>query len=370
MSLLDVLDRLWRAEARHLVYAPIPPERQTPAMDEIALVPEQHYLRVWLSEMFLRDDRRLFRQFVPVVHSNVCLHYGSKAAQELPYVAGPQNVGLGTTLGKGVQLNHPLTNCLPYRGGLVTIAAALVAYKEKDFFRELVGVLNGVSSLLNVGQLSSTLEVLGGAMDGIQGLLGAGDKDVHLVFFQGYAGLGQSGGNSLKSGYSAVVRADAAEFDSQGLAVKDGGLYRQASKGPAMRPLSGFDYMLLRLEALQTRDDFLAFDEFAKLLQDAIREGSADRGKGDAIIQAAQVVAWASADLTIADRLRVAQALKRVYEQALSQRVRAEAFSPAEPMRILNDEILSVRPEIAIRDAAAFLNHGPVRLQDFLQTVK
>lgn len=40
---------------------------------EVEVSAEAHYFRVWLAEMFLCDDHRLFRGFVPVVHSVVRL---------------------------------------------------------------------------------------------------------------------------------------------------------------------------------------------------------------------------------------------------------------------------------------------------------
>lgn len=316
MSMADSLQRLFKRESQQLVYAEIDSNHVEGGIEPTALSAEQHYFRVWLSEAFLADDRRLFRTFVPVVHSNVRLVFGSNATQELPYVAGPQNVGIGTTLGKGVQLNHPLTNLLPFRGGAVSIAAALLAYKEKDFFSGFLSVLNQVSGLLNVGQLSTTLKVVEGTVDGIQSLLAAGDKDVHLVYFQGFAGTGPGGGSPIKAGYTAIVRAPTQKLDSKALFVKAGRLHKGSSLENC-QPLDGYDYMLLRTEVATTRDDYLAFDEFKKLLFDAVKTGSQDPDAGREIIRTAQVVAWASPDLTNADRVRIAKAISIEYEKAI-----------------------------------------------------
>ncbi|HET7231428.1 MAG TPA: hypothetical protein VFJ16_15575 [Longimicrobium sp.] len=316
MSIMDWFERLVKSEAVHYVAVPIPPERQDKPVQPTVIQAEKHYLRLWLAEMFLKDDRRLFREFVPVVHSAVRLQFAQNAAQELPYVAGPQDVGLGTTLGKGVQVDHPLTNLIPFRGGTVSVAAALVAYKRKDFFEGFMQVLNNVSGLLNAGQLSATLKVVEGAVAGIQTLLGAGDKEMHLLYFQGYGGSTSSGGASLTSGYTAVIRGDAGRFDTSRLWVKNGGLHYGDTLAAA-RPLDGYDSMLLRLESAIARDDFLSFEEFGKLLKEAIREGLRDRARGDAIIQTALVAAYESPDLTNADRLRVARALREEYDNAV-----------------------------------------------------
>src|SRR5262249_52291121 len=131
MSLVDYLKGLWQGDANHWVIAEIPADHTDASVAVEPIVAEDHYVRLWLSEMFLKNDRKLFREFQPVVHSSVRLTYGS-STKELPYVAGPQDLGLGeNTLGQGVRLDHRLTNLLPFNGGSVDISAALVAYKDK-----------------------------------------------------------------------------------------------------------------------------------------------------------------------------------------------------------------------------------------------
>jgi hypothetical protein len=367
MGVIDILNKIWKSDAKHYVYAEIPgtKERQDKPVPEIELEPESHYARLWLSEMFLADDRKLFRQFVPVVHSAVQLQFGQRAAQELPYIAGPQKLGLDeATLGAGVQLNHQLTNLLPYRGGTLAISAALVAYKKKDLFGEFVGVLNSVSGLLNVGQLSSTLKVVEGAVDGIQNLLGAGDKEPHLVYYQAFAGKTGLGGVTLKSGYTAIIRADAKKFKKDALFIKNAQLHYGTSLDTS-EPLTGFDYMLLRLEATTVRDDVLAFEEFAKLLVQAISEGRKDRAKGDAMIQTIHVLAWASPDLTNDDRLRVAQAVTRQYERALGGSV-GTARSLDAHVKMLDKELKAIDPTQLHKTVKTLSKRRKIPLDSFL----
>jgi hypothetical protein len=304
--------------------------------------------------MFLRDDRRLFRGFVPVVHSVVRLQFGVKPALELPYVAGPQDIGLGTTLGEGVQTNHALTNLLPFRGGTFSISAGLLAYKSNDFFEGFSKVLNDVTGLLNVGQLSAALKVVDGAVAGMQNLFGAGDKDVHLLYSQTFGGATGGGGASLRSGYVAVVKADAKSFEKSKLFVKQSRLCFGKNLAEA-RELDGYDYMLLRIEASTERDDFLTFETFADLLKKAIEEGFKDRAKGDAVISTALLAAWSSPDLTIADRGRVVAALDQIYREALASipgsPSRAAAPAALDLAKLLNTRIAAV-PSNRITDIA------------------
>lgn len=371
MGLTEWFQRLVQKDAQHYVYERIPAttQRQDDPVPAVPLEAENHYVRFWLAEMFLKDDRRLFREYVPVVHSTVRLTFGGKPAQELPYIAGPQNIGLGSTLGRGVQLNHALTNLVPFKGGSVSLSMALVAYKSRDFFQGFTSILHDVSGLLNVGQLSATLKIVDSAVDGIQALLGAGEKDVHLVYHEGFGGTAATGGAPLTSGYTAIVRSDARAFPKEQLCIKDSQLCLGRDLESA-RPLEGYDYMLIRTEAATARDDFLAFDEFAKLLSDAIREGFQDRERGDAVIRTAQIVAWASPDLTWTDKLRVATALKSQYERALGGRVDEEDRPEKERLLLLNHAALEVPAEAAFSAVRSRMKGLSVPLDTFLGAVQ
>jgi len=359
MGVISWLKNQWKKSAVHYTFVPIPPERQDDPVNPVKLESEKHYFRLWLSEMFLKDDKRVFRTFVPVVHSSVSLGFGDKVAQELPYVAGPVSLGLDSTLGKGVQLDHPLTNLLPFRGGTIGVTAALVAYKERDFLKGFLEVLEDVSGLLNVGQLSSQLKVVDGVVDGIQNLLGAGNKDIHLLYFQGFAGDSGDGGADLEAGYTAVIKVKAGTLDESQLFVKE----RQLHFGPDLessQPLEGYDYILLRREVTTTRDDFLSFERLDELLRNAIRKGVEDPDAGDAIIRTALVVVWDIPDLTNSDRIRVAKALKRAYEEAIG--------AGEEPVAdALNLHVLAVH-EDSLEESAKW--SGRLPLAEFLSVVE
>jgi hypothetical protein len=365
MSVLDLLKRWAFKDAVHYTFAEIPDARVSPALPSSPIVAEENYFRIWLAEMFLRDDRRLFRQYVPVVHSAVKLTYGM-TSQELPYVAGPHDLNLSSNLGQGVQLDHRLTNLLPFRGNAVDVTTALVAYKEKDFLEGFLEVVHDVSGLLNAGQLAASIKVVETAVDGIERLLGAGDRDVHLVYFQSFAGSTPTGGRTLMSGYRAIIRADEAKFDKTKLFVQDSRLYYGDSAATA-RPLQGYDYMLLRIESADKRDDFFSFEEFGKLLNTAIREGVKDRAKGDAVISTADVLVWDSTDLTKADRYRVAKALRDEYLKVVGPA--APPPGPPKPLREVQSDLVraidGVNPDEVKRAMALLAEDRAPTLEQF-----
>lgn len=87
MSIIDWFKSLLATEAKHYVFAQIPSD-----IDEIEFKEGQHYFRLRLAEMFLKDDRKLFHEYVPVVSSAVQLQFGSKQPQTL----------------RNMELKHPL----------------------------------------------------------------------------------------------------------------------------------------------------------------------------------------------------------------------------------------------------------------------
>ncbi|HWR09356.1 hypothetical protein [Sporomusa sp.] len=351
MSLLDWFANLFAKEARHYVFTPV-----TSDVEKLVFQEGQHYFRLRLAEMFLKDDRKLFRKYVPVVSSVVSLQFGSNAAQQLPSVAGPLALNLNeSSLGQGVELNYSLTNLVPYRGGNVSISAALLAYVNKDYFPPFLSLANSISSLLTIGQLSTTLKVVESAVTGIQDLLAGGDKDIRLVYHDEYSGTDSLGGVSLQSGYFAVIGADAGRFNPEKLFVKNSQLYF-GDEPQSAKPLTGYDYMLFSVEAALYRDDFRYFAEYNSLLYTAIEKGMTDKTEGDAVIRAAMLAVFKSDDLTYVDKTRVAAALKEEYEERIA--LQGKLKGPlSEAGEWLNDRALAINPKATFTKISPLLDN-------------
>lgn len=354
MSLIDWFTNLFVQEAKHYVYTPVASD-----VERIVFQEGQHYFRLRLAEMFLKDDRKLFRKYVPVVSSVVSMQFGSTAAQQLPNVAGPLALNLNeNSLGQGVELNYALTNLVPYRGGTVSVSAALLAYVSKDYFQPFITLANNVAGLLTIGQLSATLKVVDSAVGGIQDLLNGGDKEIRLVYHNEYAGADNLGGVSLTSGHFAVINADAGKFSTDKLLVKNSQLYSGDDPASA-KPLTGYDYMLFSVEAALYRDDFRYFTEYNSLLYAAIEKGMTDKAEGDAVIRAGMLAIFKSDDLTYVDKTRVAAALKAEYEERLSLQGEPQGPDGADS-EWLNDRALAINPEETFAKISPLLENGPL----------
>ena len=116
MGLIDQFKSWISNDAERFLYARIPSVRTDRQDEELVAEGGKHYFRVWLTEMFLKENRSWFRTQHPVVHSTVRLRLGGGDPVEIPHVAGQfQLEGLAPSrLDQVVQLNHPLTALIPF----------------------------------------------------------------------------------------------------------------------------------------------------------------------------------------------------------------------------------------------------------------
>jgi hypothetical protein len=312
MSLWTMISDWISRDATKYLYQPIAAERVVGAKyDPTPLTAGGAYFRLWLGEMFLKKDQAWFNQWHPAVHSLVRIDMGSEPV-EVPYVAGPlslKGVTL-TNLNQVVQLNYPITPLLPFNGGVVEVMAGLLAMKGGSLISPVLKVLEGFAGLLNVPQLSAALTVAVPIASGLQEILTATNSGMHLGFHQTFTGKGGGGANELKPGYIAVMLTAAADDLAKRLWVVNDRLYQGESQANVV-PLTGYDYMLFRIEG-QPERDWEALDSIKeprdKMLE-ALSGVPPDLERAKVRLQEAKLAARLSPDLTKADRKRVIKAL-------------------------------------------------------------
>jgi hypothetical protein len=301
------------------VYARIPGERAPGTADDAApFAAGVDYARIWLSEIYLSSRRRWFTGWNPAVHSLVRLQYGERSV-ELPQIIGEVRLaGLDQDhLDRVVRVDVPLTGFLPFHGGTIELAAGLLALPGDRGISGFVNVLGGFGKLLAVPQLTAALEIAEPLADGIQQLIVATNGGLHLGLHQTFSASGGGDAHALRAGYVAVVRTDAGRFDASRLWVVDGRLMSGADAA-ALGPFTGDDFLLFHIEKRSERDDWEGFtniigpfNESLDALADGLRE------RADSLLRGAVVAVLKSADLTAADRRRVATVLKERYQEAL-----------------------------------------------------
>jgi hypothetical protein len=320
MGLWDTVTGWVKRDAKKYIYAPIPADHVKDAQaGGPPLEAGKHYFRLWLTEMYLKKERAWFKSWYPVVHSMVRFQFGSQAV-EIPHIAGPMHLDGVTdaSLERVLQLNHRLTTLMPYNGGVVELAAGLLAMEGKNYLNSAIKVMGDLSGLLVVPQLSAALAIAQPIANGVQDLLGGGNGEMDLGLHQSFTGAGGGGANELRPGYLAVLLAQEGEFDMNRLWVEQDRL-RFGSSQDSSQPLTGVTHMLFRVEARTERDDVEGLSTITQARDEAFKaigEGNAEQI--DAAIKRTIFLVRTSSDLTKADRKRVADALKAEFDEAKS----------------------------------------------------
>jgi hypothetical protein len=298
MSLWTFLSGLFRRDATHLVSRKI-------GMTGDPAVAGRHYFRIKLSEMFLRRSRDWFKDQYPAVSSLVRCQFGNSPQLELPNIVDSTKVFKPAAGNAIVVKDVLLTPTLPFRGGTVELTAGLRAIMSRNHLTEFIRSLSKFAGLLAAPQLSAALQVADPLAEGIQGLFAAGDGETLLGYIEAFDK------DSLKAGHVAVVLATAQQVDPARLSVTDGHLLLAGAD------LTGFDYMLLRMEVFEERDDWDGLQSIVAPLERAIQNIAAQKpDDAQEALDEAIAAALLAPELTQADRRRVVGQVKERFKQA------------------------------------------------------
>jgi len=318
MNLFQWLQDRWKSAAVHLIYEPITlVDGRT--MPSSPIRSGEQYFRITLAEMFLKNDRNWFTNYSPVVYSVVKLRFGDKE-ETFSHVAGPSGLKdlRAQSLNKGVTINYPLTALMPFNGGNIELETGLVALPGSNDAKRLLKVLTDFSKTLAVPQLSIALGFAQPLVDGITELVGSDGTNLVLRLHDTFT---QDG--TLSSGYLVVVSAAKGTLEPKQLRVKNDRLC-YGTDG-----LDGYDYMLLRIDSVDERDDYHAlssidepYQNAISALNDAVLEPDPQKKKdkmlgAERFLGAAKVAAFKSKELTFkTGRRQVIQALQKGFEEA------------------------------------------------------
>jgi hypothetical protein len=327
MSLMDWFQDRWRSPGVHLTYEFIDASRVqglAPPMSAAPMKSGEHYFRITLAEMFLKNSRAWFTNYSPAVYSVVKLTFGSQE-EAVSHIAGPSNLQdlKAASLNKGVTINYSLTPLIPFNGGDVEIEAGLVAVPGSNDVKRLLKVLTDFSKTLAVPQLSVALTFAQPLSDGIMDLVGANDNQLVLRLHDTF-----SQGGGFRPGYLALIGALDKELKVEQMWVKGDRLYYGATSDEAVA-LTGYDYALLRVDSVDERDDYHAlssidtpYQSAISALSDAVLEPDPQKKKdkmteAERLLAAAKVAAFKSSELTFkAGRRQVIQALQKGFDEA------------------------------------------------------
>jgi len=306
-ALREKITALWDQTRSQIMYQPIDANQVDNRDDYVKLVYGRHYLRLWLSQVYLAKQKQYLQSWFPAVHCLVQFDFQGETV-EFPTIADStkskmvQDVRSGDVIGQ----NFVLTPLIPFNNGTVSLDAGLSAIQGENYLQSFIGTLSDFSNLLSVPQFSAALDVAAPLAKGLQSLLNAGG--VHLALHDGFAD-GRTGG------YWMAVRATARDVDPTQLSVRNDQLRIADPANPGQtQPLEGFDYMLFRLAVTEGGPDYRSLtniQEPMRLSHAALKDQEMD--KADGFYRAAIIAAHEARELTNGDRIRVKTQLKNDY---------------------------------------------------------
>jgi hypothetical protein len=268
-----------------------------PDPDGAPLAAYQGYLRLWLAEGFLAKAVTWGNQHFPALHGGASLRF--LGTEPTPFTTLTRPPGNWTV--PGAQFDFQITPLLPFNGGTVEVEAALYQATVAGPLATAVGLIGNLASLMGP-PLAIAAGIADKVSDGLDAILQAdGGQPVLGVHWTMVAPGGP--GHKLQPGHLAVVNAPPQQLGQ--LVIADGRL--AVSSGAGQRPLTGVDYLVVRVECREERDDwrFPDLDELVRAAGLAAIEGHQDTFKARRTEAIAR--AWQSADLTPNDRKRVAK---------------------------------------------------------------
>lgn len=303
MSLLDTLRSLFSQPARRFKYVHIPPERASSYRGTRgAALPEETYIRLWLSDSYIKEGNIFGTNVYPSAYSNVTLTSVEGAQKSIPNITGVNPEQLKT---RGVFKAFTLTGLMPYRGETIKIESYLTIATGKDLFGETLKILEQLNDAAQ-GPATSALQAAGILKSGITTLLGAVDGQVRLGYAEEFTR------QRLMPGYIAVIRLPEGgtpiEFEDERFSVVQDRLhYRYAQLSDARPSLfDSADYLLLQIEFQKEHDNWEAISTIKKPLDDACRAFLNDESqKGVELRKMTGIAILDSEFLTRADKRRV-----------------------------------------------------------------
>lgn len=319
MGIWESFNNLLRSEAQRLSLVMLSHDHVYPqpeSFNSASLAGEDGYFRLWIEEMFLRYDRTLVTEWYPAIQSIATFTFGS-GLQDLTItgLAGPNQLKSSdpTNLGQVITRQTRLTPLVPFKGGTVELGVSLYRFKADNLLRRFLDVVGDLSTLVALPQLSGALNIASSINNAVDQLLGGSGPTLIVGYQQTFASVGGGGTNDLRPGYVAVLNEPMGTHRADQLWVKGGQLCVGDGLDTA-NPLTGVDYMLLRIETRATRDDLDSLSPMKDLFDQAVNALSGmDTEKADMLLRSAQGAVASSPDLVRNDRFLLLKKLRETY---------------------------------------------------------
>ncbi|CRK56612.1 hypothetical protein [Alloactinosynnema sp. L-07] len=252
----QLVNRVLRRQAEGIVTVPVPSEGRPTT----AFVPNEVYLEVRIRQMWLTDERELWREYTPF--ATVVSEFIRRGRR----VAVPTVLG-AATLGRRLQVsgvddalevcNVRVAGPVPYEGDDVSLLVALFRLKTVDWLARSLKLVEDVAGAVGFAGLAATATVADSLVRGVESFLDMSELELRVGTYHSWsAPYGEPGSaTELRPMDFAVLRrptASAAELAE--LRVKDGRLHRLRDGN--LVAYRDHDFILISVEAREFRDDY------------------------------------------------------------------------------------------------------------------
>jgi hypothetical protein len=270
---------------------------------------DNSYFQIRLSEMFLKDGRELWREFMPMTVFIAEFIFDGKQ-ETIPFIVNNETLSTIQKYVDGQSIEYRNTRIagpIPYVGGDLSLFTGLYRTKTNDFSLAVFGFMGAIAQAFDVSGLSRYLDMSRPLSAGLANLLGMKDVEFRLGSRDV---LTES--KTLKEGFWAFINVSESSVRREELWVKDGQLY--FGKPSQIERYKENDYCLVKLEVLQERGDYttLPFHRLWERAKDQVWNNQPEKAKL-AFAQLAQELA-VSPDLTKKHRFALMQLYKGNFE--------------------------------------------------------
>jgi hypothetical protein len=200
-------------------------------------------MRVSLSEFWLATDRSWTFDRTPVVKASAQVLFGKPDRRALDATVLEKQkfaILVKPEAGQGVSRDHLITGWIPYQGQSVELEAALYSVLGKNRLLTAIDILSEFASLVTP-PISAALAVADRMATGIEKVIRSNGAEPALPLR-----------TSLTApGWVAIVGATEDKLPRAELDVNDAGQLCRNGK-----QLTGYDYLMLRVESCRERDDW------------------------------------------------------------------------------------------------------------------
>jgi hypothetical protein len=249
-ALVSGLGHLRREVAQRKAYFEIPAQNiSNSGPVDVPFVSDHGYFQLKLSEMFLKDRREYWQEFLPFVLVICDFLYGGER-RTVPVFAGKETLsGLKKYLeNEPVEYRDTvLVGPTPFMGDDIGILIGLFRTRSADYAEQLMGMVGEIGKVFHIGELDRYLSLLKPLTHGINIVLGLKDVEFRLGVRSVY-----TSGNNLKSGFIALVNCPETALQRDQLWVNEDRLWIGTAHNK--RRLTDFDYCLLKVEFVGNRN--------------------------------------------------------------------------------------------------------------------